>query len=317
MNGPTPIMFIMFSEIALPSPTLRSSVGAGCFESFGESLNESFKGVGASNRRTFEDQTISLQNQEKSTVNTSGNTILITGGGSGIGRGLAEALHSLGNQVIIAGRRKSVLDETTSANPGIKSATLNIEDPDAIQAFAAQVENDYPALNVVIHNAGIMRPEDLKSPNLADAEAIIAINLLGPMRLNGALLPLLLKQPHATVMTVSSGLAYVPLALTPTYCATKAAIHSWTQSLRHHLKDTNVEVLEIIPPYVQTELTGPKQAADPRAMPLKDYIAETIEILKTQPTPPEICVKRVESLRGAAERGEYDEAFTTINSMSF
>ena len=250
-------------------------------------------------------------------MNISGNTILITGGGSGIGRGLAESLHALGNQVIIAGRRKSVLDETAAANPGMKSATLNIEDPDAIKAFAAQIGKDYPALNVVIHNAGIMRPEDLKSPNLADAEAIITTNLLGPMRLNAALLPLFLKQPRATVMTVSSGLAYVPLAITPTYCATKAAIHSWTQSLRHQLRDTNIEVLEIIPPYVQTELTGPQQAADPRAMPLKDYIAETIDILKTQPTPPEICVKNVLFLSRAAENGQYDEVFKTLNSMAF
>ena len=250
-------------------------------------------------------------------MNISGNTILITGGGSGIGRGLAESLQALGNHVIIAGRRKSVLDETTSANPGMKSATLNIEDADAIRAFAAQIGKDYPALNVVIHNAGIMRPEDLKSPNLADAEAMITTNLLGPMRLNAALLPLLLKQPHATVMTVSSGLAYVPLAITPTYCATKAAIHSWTQSLRHQLRDTNVEVLEIIPPYVQTELTGPQQAADPRAMPLKDYIVETIDILKIQPTPPEICVKNVLFLSRAAENGQYDEVFKTLNSMAF
>ena len=250
-------------------------------------------------------------------MNISGNTILITGGGSGIGRGLAEALQALGNQVIIAGRRKSVLDETTAANPGMKSATLNIEDADSIRAFAEQIQKDYPALNVVIHNAGIMRPENLKSPDLADAEAIITTNLLGPMRLNAGLLPLLLKQPHSTVMTVSSGLAYVPLALTPTYCATKAAVHSWTQSLRHQLKDTKVEVLEIIPPYVQTELTGAQQASDPRAMPLKDYIAETIDILKTQPTPAEICVERVKFLSCAAESGKYDEAFSTLNSMAF
>lgn len=250
-------------------------------------------------------------------MNISGNTILITGGGSGIGRGLAEAFHALGNEVIIAGRRKSVLDETTAANPGMKSASLNIEDADSIRAFAERIQKDYPALNVVIHNAGIMRPENLKSPNLADAEAIITTNLLGPMRLNAGLLPLLLKQPHSSVMTVSSGLAYVPLALTPTYCATKAAVHSWTQSLRHQLKDTKVEVLEIIPPYVQTELTGAQQASDPRAMPLKDYIAETIDILKTQPTPAEICVERVKFLSCAAESGKYDEAFSTLNSMAF
>ena len=116
-------------------------------------------------------------------MNISGNTILITGGGSGIGRGLAEALHALGNHVIIAGRRRQVLDETTAANPGMKSATLNIEDAAGIRDFAVQIEKDYPSLNVVIQNAGIMRPENLKSQNLADAEAIITTNLLGPIRL--------------------------------------------------------------------------------------------------------------------------------------
>ena len=248
-------------------------------------------------------------------MNISGNTILITGGGSGIGRGLAEALHALGNHVIIAGRRRQVLEETTAANPGMKSATLNIEDAASIRDFAVQIEKEYPSLNVVIQNAGIMRPENLKSQNLADAEAIITTNLLGPIRLTSLLLPLLQKQPHATVMTVSSGLAFVPLALTPSYCATKAAIHSYTQSLRHQLRDTKVEVLELIPPYVQTELMGEAQAADPRAMPLQDFVAETIEILKTQPTPPEICVKRVDFLRRAAENGNYDDVFNTLNAM--
>jgi len=155
----------------------------------------------------------------------SGNTILITGGGSGIDRGLAEAFHALGNQVIIAGRRKQLLDESTAANPGMNSMVLDIENPDAIRTFAAQLAKDYPALNAVIHNAGIMRPEDLKRGELADAEAIVITNLLGPIRMTAALLPLLLSQPRATIMTVSSGLAFVPMAPTPTYCATKAAIH--------------------------------------------------------------------------------------------
>lgn len=248
-------------------------------------------------------------------MNISGNTILITGGGSGIGRGLAEALHGLGNQVVIAGRRKSVLDETTAANPGMKSATVNIDDAQSIREFAAQMERDFPALNVVIQNAGIMRAENLKSQDLADAEAMIATNLLGPIRLTAGLLPLLQKQPQATIITLSSGLAFVPLSLAPTYSATKAAIHSYTQSLRYQFKDTNVEVLELIPPYVQTELMGAGQAADPRAMPLKDFIAEAIDILKTQPTPPEICVKRVDFLRHAVEHGNYDEVFGTINTL--
>src|SRR5579872_7108735 len=112
-----------------------------------------------------------------------GNTILITGGGSGIGRGLAGAFHSLGNQVIIAGRRKQVLDDVVAANPGMKAAILDIENAASIRTFAAQLAKDYPHLNAVIHNAGIMRPEELKQGEVADAEAIITTNLLGPIRL--------------------------------------------------------------------------------------------------------------------------------------
>jgi len=244
----------------------------------------------------------------------SGNTILITGGGSGIGRRLAEELHKLGNQVVIAGRRGQALDETTAANPGMKSLTLDIENPAAIRTFAAKVAAVFPALNVLMNNAGIMRPENLlaQQDDLADAEATVATNLLGPIRLTAALLPLLEKQPHATIINVSSGLAYLPLALTPTYCATKAAIHSYTVSLRHQLRKTHIEVLELVPPYVATHLMG--GADDPRAMPLEKFIAETMEILKTQPTPIEICVETVKPLRFAVESGHYDAVFAGLNA---
>jgi uncharacterized oxidoreductase len=246
-----------------------------------------------------------------------GNTILITGGGSGIGRGLAEAFHKLGNKVIIAGRRKQVLDETTAANSGMTSALLNIEDAASIRTFAAKLATDHPTLNVVIHNAGIMRPENIltESVDVSDAEAIVTTNLLGPIRLTAALLPLLRSQPHATIMAVTSGLAFVPLALTPTYCATKAAIHSYSESLRYQLQSTNIEVVELAPPYVQTELMGSHQAVDPRAMPLNDYLAEVIEIIKTQPNATEILVERVKPLRFAASNGQekFDAFFKTFN----
>jgi uncharacterized oxidoreductase len=245
-----------------------------------------------------------------------GNTILITGGGSGIGRGLAEAFHKLGNKVIIAGRRQRVLDETAAANPGMASIVLNIEDPASIRAAAAQLTTDHPALNAVIHNAGIMRPENLLTQtSLADAEATITTNLLGPIRLTAALLPHLQKQPHATIMTVSSGLAFIPMAITPTYCATKATIHSYSESLRYQLKSTNIEVVELVPPYVQTELMGSGQATDPRAMPLKEFLAEVIEIIKTQPNATEILVERVKPLRFAAANGQekYEAFFQQFN----
>jgi uncharacterized oxidoreductase len=248
-----------------------------------------------------------------------GNTILITGGGSGIGRGLAEAFHKLGNKVIIAGRRQQVLDETIAANPGMASATLNIEDAANIRAFAQKLITDFPTLNIVIHNAGIMRPEDLlKSTDTADAEATITTNLLGPIRLTAALLPHLRKQPHATIMTVSSGLGFIPMAITPTYCATKAAIHSWSQSLRYQLQSTHIQVVELAPPYVQTELMGSHQAADPRAMPLNEYLAEVINIIKTQPNATEILVERVKPLRFAASNGQekYDAFFKQFNDAT-
>jgi len=236
-------------------------------------------------------------------MKSTGNTVLITGGGSGIGRGLAESLHALGNQVIIAGRRQKALDETTTANPGMKSLTIDMRDPASIGALANKVSADFPSLNVLINNAGIQRVEDLlaQQPDLADAEAIVATNLLGPIRLTAALLTHLRQQPRATILNVSSGLAFMPMARTPTYCATKAALHSYTLSLRAQLRNTNVEVLELIPPYVATNLGG--GAKNPRAMPLNQFIAEAMEILTTQPTPPEICVENVKGFRFAAENG--------------
>jgi uncharacterized oxidoreductase len=242
-----------------------------------------------------------------------GNTILITGGGSGIGRGLAEAFHAKGNHVVIAGRRKNLLDETVAANPGMKAAVLDIENSETIRTFAEKLKKDFPALNVVIHNAGIMKLESLKDSTVADAEAMVTTNLLGPVRLNAALLPFLLKQPNPVIMTVSSGLAFVPLAMTPTYCATKAATHSYTQSMRYQLKDTKAQVLELIPPYVQTELMGPRMASDPNAMPLKEFISETMSILENSPNATEICVERVKALRSAEASGQYDAFFKNFN----
>ncbi len=242
-----------------------------------------------------------------------GNTILITGGGSGIGRGLAEQFHALGNKVIISGRRKEALEDVATANRGIETLTLDIESPEAIKNFASELTGKFPALNVVIHNAGIMRPERLTEPETADAEAHIATNLLGPIRLNAALIPHLLKQPKAAVLTLTSGLAFAPMAMNPTYCATKAAIHSWTQSLRYQLRNTAVEVIELAPPYVQTHLQGERQANDPNAMPLEDYIAETMRLLQQQPTPQEVLVERVKPQRFAERDGKYDGFFATLN----
>ncbi|MGF6760225.1 putative oxidoreductase [Paraburkholderia sp. GAS33] len=247
----------------------------------------------------------------------SGNTILITGGGSGIGRALAEAFHRRGNKVIVAGRRQSALDAVREANPGIETATLDLTDPQDIARFAAQIARDYPTLNALLNNAGIMQPEDWRAAdvNTSIAEATIATNLLAPIRLTAALLPLLRKQAKSTVLTVSSGLAFLPLAITPTYSATKAAIHSFSESLRYQFKGTNVDVVEIAPPYVQTELMGEQQASDPNAMPLTEYIDEVMSILESQPDAHEVLVKRVLPLRFAAEQGSegYAKQFAGLN----
>jgi uncharacterized oxidoreductase len=251
-------------------------------------------------------------------MNRTGNTILITGGGTGIGRGLAEAFHRDGNQVIIAGRRQSVLENTARANPGMRFLTVDVENLDDTKCFGAEVKVQFPALNVLINNAGIMKSENLKSgiEDLAIAEQTVAINLLGTFRITAILMPLLLSQPKATIMTVSSGLAFLPIYPNPSYCATKAAIHSWTQSLRYQLRDTSVEVLEIAPPYAQTELAGPSQAKDPNAMPLTDLISETMALLKSPPPSGEILVQRVLSRRFAERDGKYDEFYKQWNDYA-
>jgi uncharacterized oxidoreductase len=246
-------------------------------------------------------------------MNITGNTILITGGGSGIGRALAEALHKAGNQVVIAGRREQLLHEVTAANPGMEALLLDIQDKDDVAAFARQAVESFPALNVVIHNAGIMRSEKVAAGDfLATAEDTIATNLFGPIRLTAALLPHLLKQERAAIVTVSSGLAFVPLASTPTYSATKAAIHSWSMALREQLKATSVEVIEIAPPYVQTELLGPQQAVDPAAMPLAEFTSEVMTLLESAPASGEIIVERCKPLRFAAENGQLGAIFAQL-----
>ena len=243
----------------------------------------------------------------------SGQTIFITGGGSGIGRGLAEALHAKGNTVIISGRRKEVLEDTTKANPGMEFVELDIEDPASIAEAAKTLIERHPELNVLINNAGIMKPDQASGP-VEDklAVSIVTTNFLGPIRMTSALIEHLKGQPEATVVNMTSGLAFTPLAATATYCATKAALHSYTLSQRYLLKETTVRVLEIAPPYVQTELMGSQQAEDPRAMPLKDFIDETIKVLGTDVD--EVLVEKVGMLRN--NPGPNEGAFVTkFNDM--
>ncbi|OVZ65781.1 MULTISPECIES: SDR family oxidoreductase [unclassified Pigmentiphaga] len=223
-----------------------------------------------------------------------GNTIFITGGTSGIGRALAEQFHSLGNKVIIAGRRQALLDEVAAAHPGIDGVALDISDAADIDRVAAQLIRDYPTLNVLVNNAGIM-PFDDPSGRIDDAVShqILDTNLLGPIRLTSALVEHLKAQPRATIIHNTSVLAYVPIATNAVYSASKAALHSYALSQRFMLKDTSVSVQEIAPPWVDTDLI--KKSGDPRAMPLDAFIAETMKGLATDA--PEVFVEAIRALR--------------------
>ncbi len=222
------------------------------------------------------------------------NTIFISGGGSGIGRGLAEALHKLGNKVIISGRRKTNLDATTQANPGMHSVELDIADSASIAAVTKKLIADYPALNVLINNAGVMLIDDAagKIDDLL-LTSTITTNLMGPISLTSALIEHLKKQANAAVIYNTSALAFVPLALTAVYSSTKAALHSYVLSQRYRLKGTSVRVPEIAPPWVQTDLLNSSE--DPWAMPLKDFIEQTIKVFGTDAD--EILVEQAKPFR--------------------
>ncbi|THV22971.1 SDR family oxidoreductase [Peteryoungia ipomoeae] len=242
-----------------------------------------------------------------------GNTILITGGGSGIGEALAHRFHDLGNTVIIAGRRLDALEAAIGERDNMHAMVFDVENKDGITEFAHRVIGQFPALNVVVNNAGIMRFEPLDQPrDLADAEATVTTNLLGPIRLINALTEHLIAQQNAALINVTSGLAFVPLVSTPTYSATKAALHSYTQSLRAALAG-KVEVIELAPPAVQTDLT-PGQSTREGYLPLKDYINEVMALFAVKPTPAEILVERVGFLRNAEAENRFEKTFTMLNS---
>lgn len=209
-----------------------------------------------------------------------GNTIFITGGGSGIGRGLAESFHKLGNKVIISGRRRANLDEVVAANPGMEAIELDITDPASIDAVATRLIADHPDLNVVINNAGIMLPDraggQIDDKLLLDT---VITNLVGPIRMTSALVEHLKKRKDAVIAYTSSVLGFVPMAPTAVYSATKAALHSYVLSQRFLLKEARVRVLEIAPPWVRTDLMNSREAE--LAMPLDQFISETMAVLAT------------------------------------
>lgn len=248
----------------------------------------------------------------------SGNTILVTGGTSGIGRALAIALHEKGNTVIVSGRRESLLQEIRDSYPGMHAVQVDVADPAALNAFARQVVKDFPQLNVLINNAGMAKHEDYTADTVdTDIPAsTIQTNITGVVHLSALLLPTLRAQPKSTLMVTTSGLAFVPYPKGPVYGATKAFLHSWLDAIRFQLRGTSVEVLELAPPYVQTELGGPQQASDPRAMPLDEYTREVMQILTDNTFEKgEVLVERVKPMRFAERDGTYDQMLEMLGNM--
>ncbi len=245
------------------------------------------------------------------------NTIFLTGGTSGIGRGLAEAFHKLGNRVIISGRREAVLKAICEANPGMRFFVLDVTDPAAIRDVARRVAQEFPDLNCVINNAGVQKAHDFASDKPLDEQALleeINTNLVGVIRVTSTFLPILRKNPAATLVNVSSGLGFVPLARFPVYCATKAAVHSFTMSLRHQLRATGVKVVELIPPYVATELGRESKTTvpvGPQPMPLDVFIAETIQSLEGDAD--EVAIGDAKNLVAAAGGDSVRAAFSGMN----
>lgn len=248
-------------------------------------------------------------------MNISGNTIFIPGSTSGIGLALALALQARGNTVIVGGRRADLLDKIAAEHPGLDTVQIDTTDPASIESAARQVLDRHPDLNVLIPTAGIMRAEDWHKPEsfLASAESVVTTNVLGPVRLIAAFIEHLQTRPDATLITVSSGLAFTPLAVTPSYNASKAAIHMLSESIRLQLADTSVKVVELVPPSVRTALM-PGQEDNEVAMPLDEFIAEVVALLEAQPDAKEIQVERVKFLRYGEARGDYDQVVAALNN---
>jgi uncharacterized oxidoreductase len=245
-------------------------------------------------------------------MNITGNTIFIPGATSGIGLALALRLKAAGNTVVVGGRRTDVL-ESLAAEHGF--ATVEIDTTNATSVLAARdrVVAEHGDLNVLIAMAGVMASENVREPSFFDeAERIIATNITGPLRMIAAFIEQLQSQPDSTLITVSSGLAFTPLAITPTYNGSKAFIHQFSETIRLQLAGTSVKVVELVPPAVQTELT-PGQSTRANYLPLDDYADEVMALLESQPDATEVLVERVKFLRFSEVEGRYAAAVAALN----
>jgi uncharacterized oxidoreductase len=248
-------------------------------------------------------------------MNISGNTVFIPGATSGIGLALALELKAKGNTVIVGGRRARLLERIAAEHPGIATVRIDTTDAASVDTAAKEVLTKHPDLNVVVTMAGIMRVEDWHNPEsfLASAESVITTNVLGPIRLIAAFVEHLQSRPDATIVTVSSGLAFAPLKVTPSYNASKAAIHMLSESIRLQLADSTVKIVELEPPSVRTALL-PGQETSELAMPLDEFVAEVMTLLESQPDAKEIQVERVKFLRYGEARGDYAQVVETLNA---
>lgn len=244
-------------------------------------------------------------------MNRAGNTIFITGASSGIGRALAHRWHDLGNKVIVAGRRRDALEETVEGRPGMMFYELDVDVSDAITSVTRRLVAEHPDLNILVSCAGISGAEDpTTARNLSRAEKMVETNFLAPVRVIDALVDHLKGRPAAAIVVVSSGTGFVPYPAAPTYSASKAALHSYTVSLRALLRDT-LQVIEIIPPQVATDLMeGLKDS--PYSVPLEKFADDVMALLVAQPSADEIIVDEVKPFRFAERDGKVREI---VNAM--
>lgn len=248
-------------------------------------------------------------------MKTEDNTILITGGATGIGFSLAETFVKAGNRVIICGRREGKLKEAMDKLPQVLIRVCDVSDGKARESLFNWVKDNFNDLNVIINNAGIQRVINLKKgiQDLLAGENEIETNLVALIHMSAYFIPLLLNKKEAAVINVSSGLGFVPIASMPVYCATKAAVHSFTQSLRYQLRDTAIKVFEVIPPMVDTELgKGSTEEGDQefRGIPPSEVAGATLTAMANDEY--EIAVGRAKDLV-TGSRMNPEKAFRNIN----
>ena len=225
-------------------------------------------------------------------------TVLIVGGTSGIGLELAHRFAKDGNTVVVGGRQPEPRD-------GLQSVQIDVTDPASVLRARDEVLAAHPDLDVVVTMSGVLLTEDLRDPaHITDAENMVATNLLGTIRVIDAFTPHLIGRGAGTIITVSSGIGFLPFPLMATYGATKAAVHSYTESLRAHLAGTGVEVAELVPPAVATPAMA---KLNPAAVPVDDYLDEVMELLAVEPTTREIIAEAALPLRWAERDGTYAE----------